>query len=183
MKKIFLTLFFFLNFSLQTFAMTYYNEPQNFEGIPWGAGVGEFAKHGRQIVFSENKPNENIVVYKSDKQNLFIFNKNFDEINYHFYNGRFFMVTAIKRNDNEMSQTLYQTIKSQHAAPTQQNDNVSRKETVYWWQGDTTYIRLAMDYKQNISNLTFYNKNLYQQWTMNNNPTTVSSGKIKERGK
>ena len=181
MKKI--ILFLFLSFCLtsQAFAMTYTNEPKEYDGVPWGSSVSDFNRYGKQITLVKQEAQENVSVYKPENQSLFIFNKNFDEINYYFYKGRFFMVRAIKHNDKEMSQTLYQTIKSRHGAHTQQNDNIPKKTTTYWWQGDNTFILLTMDHMQQNTHLTFYNKALYQEWSFNRKPTTGPPGKIKER--
>lgn len=180
MKRVLFFLSIFFCICTQAFAMTYANEPKDYNGLNWGSSISDFNKSGRQFAFKSSLANQNVDIYTPVDQSQNIFNKKFDEITYHFYKSQFFMVRAIKYNDNQMSQTLLQTISSQHGRPTQQNDNIHQKTTTYHWQGNTTTIVLFQDFMRKETTLTFYNHRLHLDWSMLSKKTQQPA-KIKER--
>ncbi|MDR2006043.1 MAG: hypothetical protein LBP78_02215 [Acidaminococcales bacterium] len=161
-------------------AMTYANEPKDFYGLKWGLAVSELEKSGQRFVPAGAGSDRRISSYNCAARSDNFYGTSFDKVIYDFFNGRFFMVRAIKSGNSALnSQELYSSLVKAHGRPTQQNDNVHQKTVVYLWQGNDTFISLRCDFARKQTVLSFYSHPLYQQWSAQGGPRP--SGRIRER--
>jgi hypothetical protein len=177
MRRLFLLVLFLQLFIPGARAMTYANEPGDFYGLPWGLSAAELTKSRQQFVLTEDSGSTKYYACPTRSHNFY--GAAFDKVRYAFFQGRFFLVQAVKANTTAIPQELYSAIVKQHGRPTQENDYFARKVSARLWQGDKTFIVLSVDFTRREATLSFYNYPLYQAWSAR--PKQAPAGRVRER--
>ena len=141
MKKVFISVFFLVSFTVSAFQ----NEPDGFRGVKWGASI---TKIGKEFSFHK-KISDSEIVYIKNTDSLKIGDAKLTNVTYSFLDQRFVMamVTAKKlEKDNLVASLTYNF----------GNPYYTDKNNTWVWNGKTTSILLTCEKISLYCYLEFY---------------------------